>query len=95
MLREQVRLKTTIGLRAARHMNAGELVPDALVLEIVTRKIGECAGKNSTGFVLHGFPRTRRQAEVLDGLLAAQTLRISHVVHIAVVEDVLMERVAG
>ena len=67
MLRAAVKAETPVGLKAKAVMEAGELVSDELVIGITRERLAEpdC----EPGFILDGFPRTRAQAEVLDGLL--------------------------
>ena len=68
MLREAVAARTPIGLRTKQVMEAGKLVGDEIVIEIARERLAQedC----SRGFVLDGFPRTARQAEALEALLA-------------------------
>lgn len=61
LLREAVRTGTPLGIKAKKFMDAGDLVPDALVIELVKLKLDKCP----RGFVLDGFPRTLEQAKVL------------------------------
>lgn len=61
LLRESVRTGTPLGIKAKKFMDAGDLVPDALVIELVKLKLDKCP----RGFVLDGFPRTLEQAKVL------------------------------
>ena len=63
MLRTAVRQGTALGLQAKCHMDRGGLVPDALIIGLVTEKIGQAECSN--GFQLDGFPRTTAQAEAL------------------------------
>src|SRR5438445_12501162 len=68
ILRQAVGDQTDMGLRAWAYMQRGDLVPDEVVDEIIRRRLAEpdCA----RGFILDGYPRTLRQAEALDALLA-------------------------
>jgi adenylate kinase len=92
MLRDAVSEGTEIGQKAKSYMEAGELVPDDLVVEIVTDQIEKQGDK---GFVLDGFPRNVRQAEVLDQMLEKRGRRINRVLVIEVSDDRLVERVSG
>ena len=88
MLRAAIKAGTPIGQRAKDIMARGELVPDDVVVGIIAERIDEPdAGR---GFVLDGFPRTVRQAEELDRLLAKKGLKLD-----AVVDDVSLDPVAG
>jgi adenylate kinase len=92
MLRAAVSEGSEIGKKAKSYMDAGELVPDDLVVEIVADQI-EKAGGN--GFILDGFPRNVHQAEVLDDLLARNGRKIDVVPVISVSDEKLVERIAG
>ncbi|MGH2699322.1 MAG: adenylate kinase family protein, partial [Actinomycetota bacterium] len=67
MLRGEVAHNTELGRRAQEHMNAGQLVPDELVIEIVGRRLDEPDARG--GWILDGFPRNVNQARALDRLL--------------------------
>jgi len=89
MLRAAVRSATALGRQAERHITAGNLVPDALIIDLVKARVGEddCAA----GFLFDGFPRTLAQAEAL----TAQSIAISYVIEIAVADAVIVERMSG
>ena len=89
LLRDAVRQGTPLGQKAKAFMDAGELVPDAVILGLV----GEAAASGNN--VFDGFPRTTVQAEALDGLLAEQKQRIDAVVLVDVPDDLLVRRIAG
>ncbi|MBD2124567.1 adenylate kinase [Trichocoleus sp. FACHB-262] len=67
ILRQNVKQKTSLGVKAKSYMDKGELVPDSLVLEMVEEKLAEKEAKE--GWILDGFPRNLYQAGALDGLL--------------------------
>jgi len=92
MLRAAVAEGSEIGKKAKSYMEAGELVPDELVVEIVTDQIEKADGE---GFILDGFPRNVHQAEVLDKMLKENGREIDLVPVIEVSDDRLVERVAG
>ncbi len=91
MLRAAVAAETDVGLAAKDLMARGELVPDEVVIEIISQRIDEpdCAN----GFILDGFPRTVAQAEALDELLATKGLDLDAVLELSVVDGVLIERI--
>jgi len=92
MLRAAVSEGTEIGQKAKSYMEAGELVPDELVVEIVTDQIEKLG---DTGFILDGFPRNVHQAEVLDRMLDKRGRNIDRVLVVEVSDDLLVDRVAG
>jgi len=93
MLREAVKNKTQLGLEAKKFMDAGQLVPDEVVIGLVQERISrpDCA----KGFMLDGFPRTVPQAQALDKVLAGMSKRIDHVVSIEVPSQELLGRLTG
>jgi adenylate kinase len=91
LLRAHRERQTDLGLRAARYMAEGRLVPD----ELVTAMIGEEIGSARGGFLLDGFPRTLAQADALDRLLEEHGRPLSTVLLIDVPDDVLVERIGG
>lgn len=91
MLRAAVAAGTEIGLKAKAIMDAGELVPDAVVVDIVAERIEQEDAKN--GFILDGFPRTVPQAEALDEMLAEKGLRLDAVIELKVDEGILLSRI--
>ena len=93
MLREAVRRETELGRRARAIMEAGELVPDDVVIGLIRERIGstDAAG----GFVLDGFPRTIAQAQALRRLLEDNGTPLGAVVNLAVPEATVLERLLG
>ncbi len=90
MLRTEVRSGSPEGLRAAAHMDQGQLVPDSMILGMVTRRLesADCRG----GFLLDGFPRTLPQASTLDDLLERRAMNVDGVLELAVPRDELVRR---
>src|SRR5471032_193284 len=91
MLRAAVAAGTEVGLRAKSIMDAGQLVPDEVVVAIIADRIGQPDAKR--GFVLDGFPRTVPQAEALDRLLAERDLQLDGVIELKVDEGILLRRI--
>jgi adenylate kinase len=91
MLRAAVAAGTPIGLQAKDIMAAGGLVPDEIVIGIISDRIDEPDAKK--GFILDGFPRTVRQAEALDELLKKKHLKLDAVIELRVNESALLDRV--
>ena len=92
MLRAAVAAGTPIGLKAKDIMARGALVPDEVVVAIVSDRIDQADAKR--GFILDGFPRTVPQAEALDRMLAEKGLRLDAVVELKVDPDILVRRIA-
>jgi adenylate kinase len=90
MLRAALAQGTALGIEAARFMNAGELVPDAVVIGLVAERVS--APDAAKGFILDGFPRTVAQAEALALVLDRRAEPISAVLQIDVPRELLMER---
>lgn len=90
LLREAVRRGTELGQRAKSYMDAGELVPDGVILGLV----GEVMEQGGD-LVFDGFPRTVAQAEALQALLEERGDGIDAVVLVDVPDDVLVRRIAG
>ena len=93
MLREAVACGTRLGLEARRYMDAGELVPDAVIIGLVRERFAQPDGRK--GFVLDGFPRTAAQAEALDQLLEAEGTPLDRVVLFQVDDEELVARLSG
>lgn len=93
MLREAVKAGTEIGLRAKDIMERGELVPDEVVVGIISERLDQpdCAN----GFILDGFPRTLKQAAELNNLLSAKGKKLDYVVEMKVDDEQLVERIVG
>src|SRR5438552_1914865 len=91
MLRAAVEAGTSIGMRAKEMMARGELVPDDLVVAIVSDRIDEPDAHK--GFILDGFPRTVPQAHALDRMLREKGLKLDAVVELKVDESALLERI--
>ncbi len=93
MLREAVATGTALGRQAKRYMDAGELVPDDVIIGLVGETLARPeAGK---GFVLDGFPRTVAQAEALDRLLEERGLTLDRVLLFRISDAALIERMTG
>jgi adenylate kinase len=93
MLREAVASRSTSGLRAKHIMDRGELVPDDVVIAVVTDRIKHSDAAN--GFILDSFPRTVTQAEAFDQELAARGRKLDAVLELEVDEDALLDRIRG
>jgi adenylate kinase len=91
MLRAAVAAGTPVGLKAKDVMAAGGLVPDEIVVGIISDRTDQPDAKS--GFVLDGFPRTVPQAEALDALLKHKHMKLDAVIELRVNESALLSRV--
>jgi adenylate kinase len=91
MLRAAVAAQTPVGLKAKDIMANGGLVPDELVIGIISDRIDQPDAHE--GFILDGFPRTVPQAEALDDLLKRKHIRLDAVIELRVNESALLQRV--
>jgi adenylate kinase len=93
MLRAAVASGSALGKEAKGVMEAGKLVPDALMVGLIEDRIAQpdCA----KGFILDGFPRTEAQARALDAMLAKSGAKLDEVIEMEVDEKALTERVVG
>ncbi len=91
MLRAEVASGSDLGKQAKAVMDAGNLMPDGIMVEIIANRIAQpdCAN----GFILDGFPRTTAQAEALDRMLEAKRLSLDHVIEVAVDDAILVDRI--
>ncbi|MCK9993301.1 MAG: adenylate kinase [Alphaproteobacteria bacterium] len=91
MLRAAVAAGTETGLQAKQIMDRGDLVPDAIVVGIISDRIGQpdCA----RGFILDGFPRNEAQARALDAMLVQKGKKLDLVIEVQVDEKILFDRI--
>ncbi len=89
IIREAMKNGTPAGKKAQEFVHSGQLVPDAVVIEMVDDRLKQDDCKN--GFILDGFPRTVPQAEALDQM----GVQIDKVLDIEVSDDVIVDRVTG
>lgn len=89
MLRAAIKAGTELGMKAKKIMDAGQLVPDDVIIGLVEGRIKEadCAG----GFLFDGFPRTLAQAEAMKNA----GVKIDYVIEIAVPDEEIVERMSG
>ncbi|HKK61555.1 MAG TPA: adenylate kinase [Bacteroidales bacterium] len=90
LLRSEVAAKSELGLRAKAIMDAGELVPDEIVIGMIRKKLDE--NKEGPGFIFDGFPRTVEQARELRKALTDYDERVTMVISLQVPREELMKR---
>ncbi|MFE9098151.1 adenylate kinase [Streptomyces sp. NPDC007264] len=93
LLRAEIREGTPLGQLAKQHTDAGELVPDELTTTMVTHRLGEPDA--AAGFLLDGFPRTVRQAELLEESLAEGETALDAVLAFDMPDDEIVQRLTG
>jgi adenylate kinase len=93
MLRAAVASGSELGQQAKKVMDAGELMPDDLMVRMIEDRIAQDDCKN--GFILDGFPRTTAQAEALDEMLQKRGTALDHVIELKVDEEALVDRITG
>jgi adenylate kinase len=93
MLRAAVESGSELGRKAKEIMDAGHLVPDDLMIAMISDRIA--APEGAKGFILDGFPRTTAQAEALDEVLAKKGLKLHSVIEMQVDDEVLVDRITG
>ena len=93
MLREHLKKETNLGLEAKKFMNAGELVPDDIIINMMSERLA----KNDCidGYILDGFPRTLSQAEGLNFLLNNLNQNLDFVIVINVEDQIIVDRMGG
>jgi adenylate kinase len=91
MLRAAVAAQTAVGIKAQDIMASGGLVPDEIVIGIISDRLDQPDA--AKGFILDGFPRTVPQAEALDELLKKKHMRLDAVIELRVNESALLQRV--
>lgn len=93
IFRKNIKEGTELGKKAQEYMNAGALVPDELVVDLVKDRLQQDDCKN--GFLLDGFPRTIFQAEKLDEFLSESNLKMDIVINLKVEKEGLIKRLTG
>ena len=93
MLRQHVKDGSELGKQAKSYMDAGDLVPDELILAMAAERLQEEDAQD--GFILDGFPRTREQAEALDEQLRSLGRRITAILLLEVPDEEVVRRLSG
>lgn len=90
LLRSEIAAQTPLGLEAKSLMDKGQLVPDEVVVGMISSALEQ--NPNAKGFLFDGFPRTKAQCEALDALLQLKNTQINVVLALEVSEDELIKR---
>jgi adenylate kinase len=90
LLRQEIKEQTALGMKARNLMDQGLLVPDDIMIEMISNKLD--ANKQANGIIFDGFPRTIPQAEALDKLLAEKNMAVSKCLFLHVSEEELVKR---
>jgi len=90
ILRGEIKAGSELGKAAKGYIDAGQLVPDGLIIDMIEKVLGE--RKPKKGIILDGFPRTVAQAEALDALFAKLGIRVHAVLDLQVEEAELIDR---
>lgn len=93
LLRAAVKQGTELGMKAKARMDAGELVPDSLVLGLLKERLIQDDAKK--GFILDGYPRNLAQAQALTGLLVALDQELDTALLVDVDLEIIMKRITG
>ena len=93
MLRASIQAGSPVGIEAKKFMDAGQLVPDSVILRIIEERIG--AEPSGARFMFDGFPRTIEQAEGLDALFRKENSTVTHVFNLVVGRAILLRRLTG
>lgn len=93
ILRAAIADKSVLGLQAQSSMDSGELAPDNIVIQVIEKRLAEDDCKK--GYILDGFPRTLKQAQALDGLLASANRHLDGVVNLVVDDEEVLRRLTG
>lgn len=93
MLRSAVKARTAVGLKAKSYMEAGELVPDAVIIGIVKERMAQ--GRPEEKYMFDGFPRTIEQAQLLDAVMEEAGSRVSRVFLLEAPKELLVSRISG
>ena len=93
MLRDNVRNNTELGNLAKSYMDAGNLVPDDVIIAMVEKRLQE--DDCQKGYLLDGFPRTLAQAEALEALMQEMGIKLDKVISLNVPDELIVGRVTG
>jgi adenylate kinase len=93
LFRLHMKNETPLGIQAKAYYDRGELVPDAITIQMILDRLDE--RDTEQGVILDGFPRTVAQAEALTAALAVRGLRVDQALYVKVPNDTLLDRLSG
>ena len=93
IFRKNIQEETELGKNANKYISVGELVPDEITVPMVANRLNEEDAKD--GFILDGFPRTIKQAEELDKILAKQGKKVDLVINLTTPKEEIIERIVN
>lgn len=93
ILRDQVKRATPLGIKAKELMDQGMLVPDEIVIGMISERVDTGIADKTNGFIFDGFPRTVAQAEALDKMLQSKNTTITVLVALKVSDEELTKRI--
>ena len=94
VFRSEIEAQTDLGRLAQRYIEHGELVPNGVTIEMMSKRIRSEKVRKS-GFILDGFPRTLRQAEALSEILPEMDVHLNRVISLELPDEVIMGRLSG
>lgn len=94
IFRREIEAETDLGRLARRYIQHGELVPNGVTIEMMSKKLHN-EDVRKRGFVLDGFPRTVKQAEALDEMLFEMDMGLDKAISLEVNEDIIVQRLSG
>ena len=90
VFRANIKGNTPLGVLAQSYMDKGELVPDAVTVDMLSAEVAK--NPNAKGFIFDGFPRTVAQAEALDTLLEEKSMKVNATIGLVADDEILIER---
>jgi adenylate kinase len=91
MLRDEIKRNTSLGEEVRHLIEVGHLVPDEVVIALVSERMDEI--KNPKGFILDGFPRTTKQAEILDKIFTDHRTKVSLMIALDLSDETIIKRI--
>jgi len=93
LLRDEIKKKSKIGLKVEKIINSGKLVSDEIITQMLKKRLQKADCKN--GFILEGYPRTIKQAELLEDLLSSLGKKLDFVINLVVSDKMSIDRITN